>query len=147
MISDILYFVQTGFYDMFLFMACALFLIAPSWLFCRVLVENKALIPSFFIARPEFLKNGSLLWLSTTSDGSPLFHNERLWLSLKEHDTLLKLIYYVVLWSLCITAQTVCLLIYCTIYILYISVHAPFWFIWFCFGAYLLQIKMLSVGK
>jgi len=146
-ISDILYFVQTGFYNMGLFLTCVGFLMAPSWLFVRVLIENKALMPSFLIPRPEFLTNGTLLWLSISKDFSPLYNNERIWLSLREHDTLLKVVYFLALWLICITSQVFCLLLFCIMYVLYISVHAPLWITWFCFGAYLLQIKMLSVGE
>ena len=144
-----------------------MFLIAPTVLFITTLREYNAMLPSFIIPRPSFMKDGTLLWLSISQGihhyhhhhhhhhyhyhnyyegGSPLYHGKKLKLSLQEHDTLLKVIYFIVLWVLVLVLQLACLLVYILLYLPYYVVHMPLWVFWFVFGAYLMQIKMLSVG-
>ena len=151
-----------------LFIACICFLVAPTVLFITTLRDYNAILPCFLIPRPTFMKDGTLLWLSVTqgnhnkptiiiisfinintinTGGSPLYHGKKLKLSLQEHDTLLKVIYFIVLWALVLVAQIGCLLAYTLLYLPYFAVHLPLWTFWFLFGAYLMQIKMLSVGN
>ena len=145
-ISDILYLVNTSFYNFQLFSACFVFLLAPTFLFIKTLIEYKAVAPTFVIDMPSWI-SVSLMWLSVTKSGSPLYRGNKLWLSLDEHDTVLKLLYFLVLWICCIIAQLGCLIVLFIIYIPLLALHIPFWLCWIALGAYLMQIKMLSVGK
>jgi len=93
------------------------------------------------------LKDGTFFWLSCTKGGSPLYRGGKLWLSLPQHDTLLKVIYFIVLWVLCVVAQILSIACFCVLYAPIVAVHIPLWTVWLLLGAYLLQIKMLSVGR
>jgi len=77
-VSDILYIVNTDFYNVQLFITCFGFLAAPSFLFFRVLYEYKALRPSFLLTVPAFMTNSTMFWLGITSNGYPTYHGTKL---------------------------------------------------------------------
>jgi hypothetical protein len=116
-ISDILYLVNTSFYNVELFSTCFLFLLAPTLLFVKTLIDYNAIIPSFIIKVPSFMTDNTLIWLSVTRTGSPLYHGNKLWLSLEEHETLLKILYFLILWICCILAQIFCIVLLCLFYL------------------------------
>ena len=123
-----------------------MFLIAPTLLFVKTLIEYQALFPKFHFPVPQILKDDTFFWLTATAEGAPLYRGKPISLSLKEHDSLLKVIYFVMLWVLLVLTQLFSVFAFCALYFPHIAFHVPLWIVWFIFGAYLLQIKMLSVG-
>ena len=146
-VSELQYILLTTFYTPAFFIACVIFVVLPSSFFVRRLFAMDAWMPHFFVPLPEFVTDGTLLWLGFRH-GHPLYHGEKMKsLSFDRHDTLYKLFSYWLLWVGCIAAQAACLVIYLGLYLPLIAIHAPMWGMWLFLGFYLYQIKMLSVGQ
>jgi hypothetical protein len=146
-VSDLQYIIVTAFHSQLFFYPCVICVVLPASFFVWRLVSMHALLPHFLFPLPEFLEDGTLLWLGYRK-GFPLYRGEKMrTLSFERHDTLNKLACFWLLWAACIAVQSLCLVVYVGLFAPLIALHFPFWCLWFLLGCYLFQIKMMSVGQ
>lgn len=146
-VSDILYLLQTRFYNVGLMITCIIFIFAPCSIFVHTLYDEEALVPHILLPVPEFLEDNSLLWLSIHG-GQPFYHRSRIeWLSYDRLDTIPKLIGYWIIMIGLVASQGICGAVQYGIYSLYMLFHIPFSIIWLVFGFFLHSIKMMCVGQ
>jgi hypothetical protein len=120
--------------------------VLPNVLFLRLAYDMGALVPQIVLPVPGFLEDGTLLWLGL-KHGHPLYKGERLSVSFDKHDDIMKVIWYWLVWVLCIAAQAVCLVALVVGYCPYIAFQIVFSLVWLFFGFFLYQIKALSIGS
>lgn len=144
-ISDVLYFLQTSFYNRALLGMCLFFIIVPNAMFVRTLVQIGAVWPHIIIPYPTWMVDETFLWLGI-ENGLPLYKGERMSFSLSHHDTILKLTFYWVSWVVLLLAQGISLLVLGILWLPYMGVQIPFSVLWLFFGFFLSQVKLMAVG-
>ena len=106
-----------------------------------------ALSPHIMFPMPDFLVKSHLLFLSYRG-GFPLYHGQKMRsFNFEVHDTLFKVISYIVVWVVCIALQIVGLIVHVGLWLPALFLHAILAAVWMLFGMYLFQIKMLAVGR
>ena len=145
-VSDLLYLLQNTFYSKVLFGMCILFIVLPNTFFLRLANDMGALVPHILLPVPAFLEDGTLLWLGN-NHGFPLFRGQRLSVSFDKHDGILKVVWFWVVWAVCLAAQSVSLSVFLACYAPFIAFHVTFSALWLAFGFFLYQIKVMAVGS
>jgi len=139
--SDVLYLLQTAFYNKVLFAMAIVFIVAPNVLFLMVMREQGVLKPSFLIQIPAALHRDELLWLSFGGCGRPLYKGRELSGSvLGGLPTSLAL-------PLCLVLQGFSLIAWALTHLLWFSLHLPYWAALLAISCWLFQTKMMSVGR
>ena len=142
--SDILYIFTSIFYNKSLIILSIVFFILPNFLFFGTLRKLKAVVPTNLIRFPGFkYVSPNLIWLGM-KDGYPLFDGTRPSISFDQHDSIPKLLSYVVVWVVLIISQISYILAYL---LLWPITSLLLVIIWSTVGMYLLQSKVLCIGN
>jgi hypothetical protein len=137
-LTDLMYLVETKFYNMPTFIACGFFLVGgPLIIFISLLIELKS---SPNLPGMSFFKK--FLWLGVSQSGYPSYNGSDVVVTFQVHDSIVKLIYFAASWLLCVIMQGLCLVPAACV----LLIQAPFIFIWLIIGTFLFQIKVLSIG-
>jgi hypothetical protein len=135
-VTDILYLLHTRFHDVYLFGACALFLLVSSSTFIFTLFQEK-LYP-----RVYGYNWINWCWWIGVSNGYPTVNGVIKVTSFSNHDSLPKALYLMLCWMVFLFAQCICGI---PLFIL-VGLYSPFYVLWLMVGALLFQMKMVAVG-
>lgn len=139
--SDLAYLLANDFYDLSLFLLCALSIALPSGYFWSLL-HNQSAIPALYWSFDR------AIWLEANSEDDyiyypvfPAFSDGHLpWLSQKEHNTFISVLLEGIAWIIAFLAQLATLVVM-------IPGNIAFLGLWFLVGCMLHLTKLMSVGK
>jgi hypothetical protein len=134
-VTDILYLLHTTFYNVYLFGACVIFLIASSFAFIYILFKEK-LYP-----RLHGYDWFRWCWWIGVSNGYPTVNGVIKVTSFSSHDSLPKFFYLLLCWLGFVSIQCI---IAIPLLVL-IVIHCPFYIFWLMVGALLFQMKIVAV--
>lgn len=113
-------------------------------MFFGTLRKVKAAVPTSLVRFPGFkYVSPNLVWLGM-KDGYPLFDGTRPSISFDQHDSIPKLLSYVVVWVVLIISQVSYILAYL---ILWPIISCVLVIVWSTVGMYLLQSKVICIGS